>query len=68
MHALLVCSSILQQSMEAEDFSHHFPEKELADYLYEVVVDMDSDLFQYELNRITRNVTQAFSDEENKTG
>ncbi len=54
--------------MEAEDFSHHFPEKELADYLYEVVVDMDSELFQYELNRITPNVTQAFSDEENKTG
>ncbi|HLP32338.1 MAG TPA: hypothetical protein VK202_02635 [Bacteroidia bacterium] len=54
--------------METEDFSHHFPEKELVDYLYEVVVDLDSDLFQHELNRIAPNATQAFSDEENKTG
>lgn len=38
--------------MEAEDFSHHFPEKELVDYLNEVLVDMDSALFQLDFERI----------------
>jgi hypothetical protein len=51
--------------METEDFSHHFPEKELVDYMYEVLVDMDSGLFQHELNRLLSGSGQTFPQEGN---